>query len=124
MQEHKLVVVAGPGRLVPARVAAVLIPQDTEMTSLQFFHPPDSDQWWIHLTVRVPTRQRLEFVAKRLTALIDVYRVAIVDTEETRRCPVDAHSRPDQAEVVAIDETHRWFQVGGIEMASAELVFI
>jgi acetolactate synthase I/III small subunit len=117
MQEYQLAVVAGPGRLVPARVAGLLIPQDTEITSLEFRHPPNSDEWWIYLTVRVPTRQRLEFVAKRLALLIDVYRVVIVDRREDRRRPTRAQSQPDQAEVVDIDDIHRWFQLRSIEMA-------
>jgi acetolactate synthase I/III small subunit len=117
MQEYQLAVVAGRGRLVPARVAGLLIPQDTEITSLEFRHPPNSDEWWIYLTVRVPTRQRLEFVAKRLALLIDVYRVVIVDRREDRRRPTRAQSQPDQAEVVDIDDIHRWFQLRSIEMA-------
>jgi hypothetical protein len=108
---------------VPARLAAMLIPHDTEMTACSSSTRRTPTNGWIHLTIRVARRKRSEFIAKRLTRLIDVYRVAILDPEEHRRRSVHAHSRPDQADVVPIGEMQQWFPAGSIELDSYGLVF-
>ena len=82
MPEFELVVVAAPGRDVPARVTTLLLPPDIEMIGMQFSHPPDSEVWRVQLAVRVPSRERLVLLIGRLNRLVDVFNVVMLDPDE------------------------------------------
>ncbi|KUI39246.1 hypothetical protein [Mycobacterium sp. GA-2829] len=76
MPEQQLAIVTGPGRAVPARLTGMVLPLDIEIIHMTFAHPPQSDRWDVRLTVRVPTRERLDLLIARLNRLIDVIEVS------------------------------------------------
>ncbi|RYF59816.1 MAG: hypothetical protein EOO27_08030 [Comamonadaceae bacterium] len=118
MSEHQLVVVTGPGRDVPARVAGMLLPLDIEITNMQFSRQSDPDLWWIQLAVRVPSQERLEFLTKRLNRLVDVTRVVTVGSTGHRRQSIYVRLRPDVTDLVHIGELTRMFGAETLELNS------
>jgi len=79
MQEHHLVIVAGPGPRVPAQVSVLLIPLDSEIVEMRFSRHPDTRLWCIRLAVRVPSPARLALLTERLKRLVDVHQVSTAD---------------------------------------------
>jgi acetolactate synthase-1/3 small subunit len=122
MPEQLLAVVAAPGREVAARVAGLCMPSDIEITGMQFSHPPESDLWWIQLTVRVPSAQRLELLTKRLNRLVDVLRVVALEPDGHRRQSVYVRLRPDTADLVQVGELVRWFHAETLELTAGVMV--
>jgi acetolactate synthase-1/3 small subunit len=84
MSVHELAVVAQPGRDVPSRVAALLLPLDVEITSLAFIQTQCPDGWFITLTVDAAATNGVELLRKRLHRLISVRTV--VETKQSARC--------------------------------------
>jgi hypothetical protein len=93
VQDHQLVVITGPGRHVPARLTAVPIPEDTELTNIQLSRAPDINGWRAQLTVRVATPERLGLIVNRLDRLIDVHRVVVLGQASARRSAVETRQR-------------------------------
>ena len=79
MQEHHLVIVAGPGPRVPARVSVLLMPLDTEIVDIRFSRHPDTRLWWIWLAVRFPSSAQIDLLIERLKRLVDVHQVFATD---------------------------------------------
>lgn len=122
MPEHLLAVVAGPGRDVPARVTGLLMPLDVEVIGMQFSHPPDSELWWIQLTVRIASSTRLELLVKRLNRLVDVLRVVVLEPGGHRRQSVYVRLRPEVADLGQVGELARWFHAETLELNAEILV--
>ena len=122
MSEHHLVIVAGPGHDVLARVAGLLLPMDVEIISLQFSRQSDPDRWRIQLAVHVPSADRLELLTKRLNRLVDVTRVIIVGSRGHRRQSIYMRLRPDLADLVRIGELTRMFGAETLELSSRGMV--
>nr|WP_271209002.1 acetolactate synthase small subunit [Rhodococcus wratislaviensis]GLK33437.1 acetolactate synthase small subunit [Rhodococcus wratislaviensis] len=122
MSEHQLVVVTGPGRDVPARVAGLLLPLDIEISSMQFSRQPDPELWWIQLAVRVPSEERLALLTKRLNRIVDVTRVVTVGPQGHRRQSVYLRLRPDVTDLVHIGELTRWFRAETLELNTEGMV--
>ncbi|WP_143549063.1 hypothetical protein [Rhodococcus sp. ACS1] len=102
MQEHQVVVVALFSRDLPARIAGLLLPHDIEMVGMQFNRSEDDGFWWIHLSVRTKSDERLEFLTKRLNRLIDVQRVVVLEQDCPRRQSVYVRLNPDAADLKQI----------------------
>lgn len=79
MQEHQLVVIAGPAREVLARIIAVSIPEDSELVGLRFSRPAGSEMSRTLLTVRVPTPKRLDLLVARVGRLVAVRSVVVLE---------------------------------------------
>jgi acetolactate synthase regulatory subunit len=79
MQEHQLVVIADPAREVLARIIAVSIPADSEITGVHFSRPLGAEASRTLLSVRVPTSQRLKLVVARIERVVAVRSVAVLD---------------------------------------------
>ncbi len=79
MQEHHLVIVAGPGPRVPAQVSVLLMPLDAEIVEMRFRRHPDTKLWRIRLAVRVPSPAKLALLTERLKRLVDVHQVSAAD---------------------------------------------
>ena len=84
MQTHELVVLAQPGRDVPARVAGLLLPLDVEIIGLAFDQMQYPDGWFIQLTVRTTAAHSVELVKQRLHRLVSVRRVECKQEETAR----------------------------------------
>ncbi|MGB3481853.1 MAG: hypothetical protein WBB07_06485 [Mycobacterium sp.] len=97
MNEHQLVVLAGPGRDVPGRIATMLLPLDIEITEMAFTRAPATDGWHAQLTVRTPSGRGVELLDKRLNRLIDVHRVV--------HLPNDSHRGPRPLVSTLLEET-------------------
>lgn len=122
MSEHLLAVVAGPGRDVPARVTGLLMPFDVEVIGMQLSHPPDSELWWIQLSVRVASSARLELLVKRLNRLVDVLRVVALEPGGHRRQSAYVRLRPETADLAQVGELARWFHAETLELTAEVLV--
>ncbi|MCV7228073.1 hypothetical protein [Mycolicibacterium komossense] len=70
-----MVVLAGPGRQVPARIAGLLLPWDIEIIALSFTHPAQSDLWRVRMTVRAGSATSIALLTDRLQRLVDVLKV-------------------------------------------------
>lgn len=121
MPEHLLAVVAGPGRDVPARVTGLLMPLDVEVIGMQLSHPPDSELWWIQLTVRASSA-RLELFVKRLNRLVDVLKVVALEPGGHRRQSVYVRLRPEIADLGQVGDLARWFHAETLELTAEVLV--
>ncbi|MFB7859445.1 hypothetical protein [Rhodococcus qingshengii] len=118
MSEHHLVVVAGPGRDVPARVAGLLLPMDVEIISLQFIRQSDPDRWRIQLAVHVSSANRLELLTKRLNRLVAVAQVITVGSRGHLRQSIYMRLRPNPVDLVRIGELTRIFGAETLELSN------
>jgi acetolactate synthase-1/3 small subunit len=122
MPEFELVVVAAPGRDVPARVTTLLLPPDIEMIGMQFSHPPDSEVWWVQLAVRVPSRERLELLIGRLNRLVDVFNVVVLDPDDDCRQSVYVRTVTAPTDLIRIVELTARFHAEIVETHTDAMV--